>query len=530
MVQHCDRQESLNRALCAEQGRRARRVTLQPSPTGHRASIVRRVSRTPTLNLGDSGPSVTYLQEFLGRAMAGSMTIPPDVTGHFDEATQQAVKAFQAGYGLEDDGVVGRDTWAVIQDVDPQNWEVGSDNNPLEMAPLRLDTDDAQTGLYLEGEFETRTRLWGRYYEVYADTELAAVLPIVEQCFEIRMGYALRDTEFDPHYGYPQSDLEAWFEELATTKDLVKHEVVSEAKQQRQRLQRTREEMTRHMVEDHGGDQPIVALVACALGGATHIPFHIFDSVQQSLEAAESLANDYRLQSAVASLHSGAQGVESLGRELRMIYDDIVRGGERAVQGLEALRAGSQAVLVGASGGILGGAAMAAGTEFVYAGDNSVAQQLSEIHYQLRESFELTPAIGDALKAGLTELWGGVYGKTLGSWLKGKGSERLAASFARSLGDVLGGRAGAVARYAADKLIDASGDAVAETAVGLTIIVAEGERFPNLEGLAEMALENLGSNLVESVAGDLRRTGDAVPDEVLADAIVAKYERLAALE
>ena len=91
-----------------------------------------RTMALPVLRQGSSGDAVRQLQEFLGRVFSGGMTIPPSVTGEFDADTDAAVRAFQAQYGLEADGVVGGDTWAVINDVDPANWTVSADEDQIE--------------------------------------------------------------------------------------------------------------------------------------------------------------------------------------------------------------------------------------------------------------------------------------------------------------------------------------------------------------------------------------------------------------
>jgi peptidoglycan hydrolase-like protein with peptidoglycan-binding domain len=55
------------------------------------------------LGPGDSGPAVTRLQTLLLRA--GSYSGP--ASGHFDEATSEAVLSFQRAHFLETDGWVG---------------------------------------------------------------------------------------------------------------------------------------------------------------------------------------------------------------------------------------------------------------------------------------------------------------------------------------------------------------------------------------------------------------------------------------
>lgn len=64
------------------------------------------------LQEGDTGDEVRVIQYYL--AVIGDFynTVPPiSVTGTFDQATREAVVAFQNTYGLTPDGIVGRLTW-----------------------------------------------------------------------------------------------------------------------------------------------------------------------------------------------------------------------------------------------------------------------------------------------------------------------------------------------------------------------------------------------------------------------------------
>ncbi|MEO3826794.1 peptidoglycan-binding protein [Actinomadura sp. B10D3] len=68
------------------------------------------VKKLPELSKGDTGEHVESVQ---GLLMARSH---PEVsmTGKFDDATEQAVKAVQRWGGVEDDGIVGAKTWPVL--------------------------------------------------------------------------------------------------------------------------------------------------------------------------------------------------------------------------------------------------------------------------------------------------------------------------------------------------------------------------------------------------------------------------------
>lgn len=70
------------------------------------------------LSLGDTGTDVLNIQYFLNVIAAFYDNIPRIViNGVYDEATDQAVRAYQTAFGLTVDGVVGRETWLSIYDV-----------------------------------------------------------------------------------------------------------------------------------------------------------------------------------------------------------------------------------------------------------------------------------------------------------------------------------------------------------------------------------------------------------------------------
>lgn len=67
------------------------------------------------LRFGDSGTDVRLIQFFLSVLSQYYETLPPIVqTSVFDEQTENAVRAFQREFNLDDDGIVGRQTWDVL--------------------------------------------------------------------------------------------------------------------------------------------------------------------------------------------------------------------------------------------------------------------------------------------------------------------------------------------------------------------------------------------------------------------------------
>lgn len=67
----------------------------------------------PTVRQGDRGAAVTKLQELL---TAASYEVGA-VDGIFGGKTREAVRAFQRDMGLKVDGIVGRKTWAAINNM-----------------------------------------------------------------------------------------------------------------------------------------------------------------------------------------------------------------------------------------------------------------------------------------------------------------------------------------------------------------------------------------------------------------------------
>jgi hypothetical protein len=71
-----------------------------------------RFSRDPILQHGHIGTKVVELQKLINRS---GVTAPLVVDRVFGDDTLAAVEAFQRAKGLEDDGVVGKNTWAALR-------------------------------------------------------------------------------------------------------------------------------------------------------------------------------------------------------------------------------------------------------------------------------------------------------------------------------------------------------------------------------------------------------------------------------
>jgi peptidoglycan hydrolase-like protein with peptidoglycan-binding domain len=89
----------------------------------------------PELEKGQSSEWAQYLQQLLQQAGYWS----GDADGEFGDALEEAVKEFQAAYGLTADGVVRADTWAALtgggaqasQSQDPEEQQVLIDGNNI---------------------------------------------------------------------------------------------------------------------------------------------------------------------------------------------------------------------------------------------------------------------------------------------------------------------------------------------------------------------------------------------------------------
>ncbi|MDJ0694274.1 peptidoglycan-binding protein [Mastigocoleus sp. MO_188.B34] len=97
----------------------------------------------PTLTLGSTGDDVKDLQKVLNGTVADNTLV---VDGIFGRATQEAVTVFQKQYGLTVDGIVGSQTWAVLDTIDidendlifPPTIRLGSTGEDVEYLQRRL--------------------------------------------------------------------------------------------------------------------------------------------------------------------------------------------------------------------------------------------------------------------------------------------------------------------------------------------------------------------------------------------------------
>lgn len=96
------------------------------------------VDTYPTLEYGVTDPAVQDVQIFLDEL--GYYDNSYGITGTYDDATVEAVEAFQADYDLDSDGIVDEETWVLFINID-QEGIYESD-----------DYFDEETGIYTDYE------------------------------------------------------------------------------------------------------------------------------------------------------------------------------------------------------------------------------------------------------------------------------------------------------------------------------------------------------------------------------------------
>ena len=89
----------------------------------------------PTISLDSTGEDVKDLQKVLNATVADTSLV---VDGIFGNLTKEAVIAFQKYYGLTADGIVGSQTWAVVDTIVRATLYFGSTGEDVEYLQRRL--------------------------------------------------------------------------------------------------------------------------------------------------------------------------------------------------------------------------------------------------------------------------------------------------------------------------------------------------------------------------------------------------------
>ncbi|MDJ0798717.1 MAG: peptidoglycan-binding protein [Calothrix sp. MO_167.B12] len=123
----------------------------------------------PTLTLGSTGEDVKDLQTVLNATVAYNSLV---VDGVFGNLTKEAVMAFQKQYGLTIDGIVGDQTWAVVDTIVRATLCFGSKGEDVEYLQRRLNGIGFGS-LVVDGIFgvatESAVKKFQKYYGLTVD-------------------------------------------------------------------------------------------------------------------------------------------------------------------------------------------------------------------------------------------------------------------------------------------------------------------------------------------------------------------------
>ena len=147
---------------------------------------------------GDTGIPVLTLQYYLAVIGYFNDSVPlVDITGTFDDATRQSVVAIQGLYGLDRDGIVGRETWNAITSIYRDTLLAlpsGYEGNSAAIFP------GTTLKIGMSGE---NVRKLQTYLAAVADEDIAA--PDVTGYFGTQTEGAVR--QFQRKYGIPETGI-----------------------------------------------------------------------------------------------------------------------------------------------------------------------------------------------------------------------------------------------------------------------------------------------------------------------------------
>jgi hypothetical protein len=118
--------------------------------------------KQPTLRLGDKSKDgwVEYLQQRLNLFVEPSPNLKED--GDFGQSTLQAVLKFQKQWGIQQDGVVGNQTWAVLRKAPPE----------------KPSTDGRKPHTFVEKGMKARWRTEGRHGTYHKGSDTFTLLAV----------------------------------------------------------------------------------------------------------------------------------------------------------------------------------------------------------------------------------------------------------------------------------------------------------------------------------------------------------------
>ncbi len=126
----------------------------------------------PTISLGSTGEDVKDLQKVLNATVADTSLV---VDGIFGNLTKEAVIAFQKYYGLTADGIVGSQTWAVVDTIVRATLYFGSTREDVEYLQRRLN-GISSASLVVDGRFGVATEEAVKNFQKFNDLTVDGIV------------------------------------------------------------------------------------------------------------------------------------------------------------------------------------------------------------------------------------------------------------------------------------------------------------------------------------------------------------------
>ncbi len=207
------------------------------------------------------------------------------------------------------------------------------------------------------------------------------------------------------------------------------------------------------LIYEHRAEHPVVSRVSATLGGASN-PEYLLDEWSRArdlLRKADSALDSGDFLGAVNFANDAKIIAGFIDRGVSRYFGESVTGAERAVTGLEVVKAGAAAAVTIGTGGLAG---VAVGG--LYSGSLALYQQTSEVYYGLRETIDWAGVGFDTAFGAITGAMGGKLGNAV---LKLLLKNPVAASFGRralayAVSDYISGRAGSALQLTARTVFD----------------------------------------------------------------------------
>jgi hypothetical protein len=461
-----------------------------------------------TVRLGSHGDDVAALQQFLARHFSGTMTIPPDVTGSFDEATENAVRALQSGYGIDVDGVVGPDTWTVIAEVDPRNWEEGSDNNPMQMEAMVFGPTDAPE----EPTPSASDEALAAQLRARTDPQLAVLVAVVD----VRLsGEPLSPDILDATA--PSTSSERWLQELETVEAEVRHDFEVIAGAIETSVENLRTNWQSYQDELRG----VVGRIAEGIAGTNALNDTLtagdFDYPLSLVKGARASLDEGWFAEAARSLEEATESLESSDARYHQLIEDTRSAASFAVKALELTKDASFLIVTTIAAGqimaayqitgLLGKAAVSGAVALAGNATETIATKAGHVLAGTSDEFDLTEELAKDIKDSIASFAGGAVG---GQFMASFG-DKFTDKVASKLGGYLGDHAKAWVDVALKELLSESASSLTESVM-----------VNSVDGLVGQKFDSTGDFVTATVEDWMDRLGGAKAD------LVADAYRLAA--